>query len=451
MSNEWPVYKIDELKAPRPGSIAIGPFGSRMKSDTYVPAGVPVIRGNNFSDTRAFVGDFVYIPLALAEEMPNCNVFEGDLVFPHRGNIGTVAYVAREQPRYMLSTSLMKLTCDCKKVDPLWLFYFFRSATGKHELLKNASQVGTPGIATPLASLRSIPVQLAPLAVQHRVARILGSLDDKIDLNRRMNETLEAMARSVFRSWFVDFDPLRAKADGRTPVGMDAATAALFPKRFEDSQLGPIPAGWKVRPLVELTSKIGSGATPRGGSDVYVDQGVAFIRSQNVYDHKFEWDGLVRITDDAAEDLKGVTVQEGDILLNITGDSILRTCVVDPSVVPARVSQHVAIIRPADTLPVRFLHLYLVHPSMKAFLLGHDTGATRKAITKGHLESVPVLQPSSPVLNRFRDLTSPIFQRIESNSAESRTLATIRDALLPRLLSGELRVPEAEAIIGAAT
>src|SRR6267142_6519370 len=192
MAGEWQTLVVDEIKAPDDRAIAIGPFGSRMKADAYVEDGIPVIRGNNISDTRALVGDFVFVAEETAEELQSCNVFAGDLVFPHRGAIGQVGIVHSDGVgRYMLSTSLMKLTCNRNLVDPLFVFYFFRSRLGRHALLQHASTVGTPGIGQPLTSLRSIRVPVPPLPEQHAIVHILGTLDDKIELNRRMNETLE--------------------------------------------------------------------------------------------------------------------------------------------------------------------------------------------------------------------------------------------------------------------
>jgi type I restriction enzyme S subunit len=244
--DSWRYRPVDEIKASTNGAIAIGPFGSRMKSDLYVANGVPVIRGNNISDTRALVGNFVYVTSKTADELRSSNVFPGDLFFPHRGAIGEVGIVPEHGlERYVLSSSLMKLTCNQDLVDPLFLFYFFRSAAGRHELLKNSSTVGTPGIGQPLSSLRSILVPVPTMQEQRVIAHILGTLDDKIELNRRMNETLEAMTRALFQSWFVDFDPVRAKAAGRDP-GLPKYLAAQFPHHFQDSELGQIPEGWRV-------------------------------------------------------------------------------------------------------------------------------------------------------------------------------------------------------------
>ncbi len=291
---------------------------------------------------------------------------------------------------------------------------------------------------------------MPPLDVQQAIACIMGALDDKIELNRRMNRTLEGLARAIFQSWFVDFDPVRAKAAGRTPHGLAPHLAALFPATFENSELGEIPKGWHLKRLEDLTLKIGSGATPRGGDKVYVKEGIALVRSQNVYDYEFRWEGLVRITPDAAAALDGVTLEPEDILFNITGASILRSCVVDPAVLPARVNQHVARIRAKSDVPSRFLHLHLVRQEMKNHLIGFNAGATREAVTKGHLQSIRLVVPPPRLLDIFAKTVGPVYVQKQNSLQQSATLAALRDALLPKLISGELRVPDAERIVGRA-
>lgn len=176
MRSEWPVVSISELAAPAPGSLAVGPFGSRMKADLYEPDGVRVIRGNNLSGGREPEGNYVYVSEETADSLANCCLKPGDLVFPHRGNIGEVGITPDDGHRYMLSTSLMKLSPNRALVSPLYLMYFFKSPAGRAALLMNASQVGTPGISTPLKSLRGIQLPLPPLSVQHQVAEMLSKL-----------------------------------------------------------------------------------------------------------------------------------------------------------------------------------------------------------------------------------------------------------------------------------
>ena len=311
-----------------------------------------------------------------------------------------------------------------------------------------------------------------PYRDQERLTKVLGDLDKKISLNLSSNQTLEAMAQAIFQSWFVEFDPVKAKIaakqEGRDPLRaamtavsgkadaeLDAlppeqyeqlaATAALFPGEMEASELGEIPKGWSHKALLQLTDKIGSGSTPRGGKEVYLEEGVALIRSQNVYDSLFVWDGLARISDKAAAQLKGVTVQEEDVLLNITGASILRTCVVEPDVLPARVNQHVAIIRAKAGVPPRFIHMHLLRPDIKNYLLGLNAGASREAITKAHIESLVLLTPGPELLSAFQTAISPLFRQVHCLTRQMRALGELRDTLLPKLLSGELLVADAIA------
>lgn len=176
-----------------------------------------------------------------------------------------------------------------------------------------------------------------------------------------------------------------------------------------------IPEDWKWGTLGDHTSKIGSGATPRGGASVYVDEGIALVRSQNVYDHEFKSDGLARITDEAAHALRGVSLQTGDVLINITGDSILRTTVVPDAVLPARVNQHVSIVRSDGSMDPLFIQKWLSTPVMKDFMLGLSSGATRKAVTKGHLESLPIPVPPFFGQQAIAATLGALDDKIESN------------------------------------
>ena len=277
---------------------AIGPFGSRMKSDLYTDSGVPVIRGTNLTGGKVLSGDWVYVSDKTADDLSNCCVYPGDLVFPHRGAIGEVGIVPDQFPRYVMSSSMMTLSCDRSKARPDYVYYFFKSAAGRHELLKNASQVGTPGIGQPLSTLRAIEVPLPPPSSQFVIAKTLGDLDSKIDLNRRINQTLEAMAQAIFKSWFVDFAPVKAKIaakasrrdplraamsviSGKADAELDtlppeqyeqlAATAALFPDEMEASELGGIPKGWAVCPLPECVGINPARALKKGAVAPYLD------------------------------------------------------------------------------------------------------------------------------------------------------------------------------------
>ena len=310
---------------------------------------------------------------------------------------------------------------DPKKLASRFLKYYLLNPNFKNFMLGMSSVGGTRNALTK-GMIESFDIDHPSLPTQIRIAAILSALDDKIELNRQTNVTLEAIAQAIFKEWFVNFRFPGATGD------------------MQDSELGPIPKGWENSTLKNLTVKIGSGATPRGGSGVYLDEGIALIRSQNVYDSEFVWEGLARISDESAELLRNVEVEQDDVLLNITSASILRTCMVDPQVLPARVNQHVAIIRANPGIPSRYIHLYLLQQKTKTYLMGLNAGGSREAVTKGHIESVPILNPPFNLLQCFNTFTTPIYSEVEQLSYQSRILSSIRDTLLPNLMNGQISV-----------
>ena len=252
----WHMATVDEIAE----KVAMGPFGSSIKVETFVPEGVPIISGQHLHGFR--VDDspgFNFITDEHAERLANANVQQGDIVFTHAGNIGQAAYIPEgsEFERYVISQRQFYMRCDRSKAIPEFVAMYFKSHEGQHQLLANASQVGVPSIAQPVTYLRTIEIPLPPLPEQRAIAHVLGTLDDKIELNRRMNETLEEMARALFKSWFVDFEPVRAKMEGRwrrgeSLPGLPAALYGLFPERLVDSELGEVPEGWEVKTLGDV-------------------------------------------------------------------------------------------------------------------------------------------------------------------------------------------------------
>ncbi len=434
--NGWALKSIEELKAPTNGAIAIGPFGSRMKSDCYVPSGVQVIRGTNISSTRTLVGEMVCITPKLADQLGNAIVRADDLVFPHRGSIGLVGIVPRNNvERYALSSSLMKLTCDQKQVEPLFLFYFFRSDDGRHELLKNASTVGTPGIGQPLSSLRSIKVPLPPLAEQKAIAAVLGALDDKIELNRRMNGTLEAMARALFQSWFVDFEPVRAKLDGREPFGLDPASAALFPDSFDGSAVGQIPNGWRIKPVSEVVDCVGGG-TPSTAEPIYWEGGTHHWTTPKDFSSlqaPILLDTERKLTDDGIAKISSGLLPAGTLLLSSRAP-------VGYLAIPVAINQGFIALKCND-FASNFFMLNWCQTNM-AEIKSRATGTTFAEISKQNFRPIPVVLPPIELMAAFTAKAAPLYAQITANLQQSQALANLRDTLLPKLLSGELALPQ---------
>ena len=450
MASDWRTCTVDQIKANDDRAIAIGPFGSRMKADRYVAGGVPVIRGNNISDTRTLVGDFVFVSNETADELRSCNVFPGDLVFPHRGAIGQVGIVPSDQmSRYILSTSLMKLTCNQDLVDPLFIFYFFRSQQGRHALLQNASTVGTPGIGQPLASLRSISVPVPPLPEQSAIGHILGTLDDKIELNRRMNETLESIARALFKSWFVDFDPVRAKVKGRDP-GLPKPLADVFPNSFEDSEIGEIPKGWRLASVDDLCRRVAMGPF---GSDIktdnFIESGVPVVRGSNLT-NGFVENAFVFVSNDKADELRNANAFPGDIVITHRGTLGQVGLIPERSRFPRYVvsqSQMLLSVK-RDLATPRYVFDFLRSAAGQHALLANtsQTGVPAIARPTTSVRAIRLLAPPIQVLRCFNQLVDPIYMRKDRGIEESRTLAALRDTLLPKLLSGEIRLSNTNEI-----
>jgi len=302
---------------------------------------------------------------------------------------------------------------------------------------------------------------------QEAIAQILGGIDDKIDLNRRINQTLEAMAQAIFKSWFVDFDPVKAKiaakAEGRDPLRaamtaisgkpdaeLDtlppdqfaplAATAALFPDEMEDSALGEIPKGWHSSTLGEQCAYLNRGISPK-----YVDEGGVLVLNQKCI-RDFSLDpSKGRRHDPNQRNVNGRELHLGDVLVNSTGVGTLgRVAQVLRLDEPTIVDSHVTVVRSGTSLNSAYLGQWFVtkQPDIEAMGEG-STGQTE--LSRGKLASMTILVPEQAVLGAFAAAVAPMQSLIATRGRESLVLQQTRDALLPRLLSGELQVLKAEA------
>lgn len=203
-----------------------------------------------------------------------------------------------------------------------------------------------------------------------------------------------------------------------------------------------LPEHWRLRPLGQMCTKIGSGATPKGGAAVYVKDGISFIRSQNVFDHRFSNEGLAFITENHADQLKSVAVEADDVLLNITGDgdTIARCCTAPASVLPARVNQHVVIVRPRleDILP-EYLQKYLSHPRIREYMLSHNSGGSRRALTKGQIEQFLVAVPPLPAQRAIVEVLGAIDDKIMLNEKLSNASQDLAASMFEYFIQQDLK------------
>ena len=285
-----------------------------------------------------------------------------------------------------------------------------------------------------------------PETEQRAIAHILGSLDDKIELNRRMNETLEAMAQAIFKSWFVDFDPVRAKAEGRD-TGLPKEIADLFPDSFEDSELGAIPRGWGESTIRENAEKLSKGTTPRK-QDVFLagdSPTVPFLKVRNISDSgEIDISSLEKVPRSIHERvLKRSVLKANDVLFSIAG-TIGRVTILPMELDDSNTNQAVAFIRPhAHGLPAQFIRLLLISDRIQFDAKSRVVQGVQANVSLTVLSELTFPKPSSELIDVWYRYCGGIFEQQMLLLRESRTLASLRDTLLPKLISGELRVPDA--------
>jgi type I restriction enzyme, S subunit len=323
---------------------------------------------------------------------------------------------------------LIRVRLNAELASPDFYYYYFSSPTGRQAIESIVEQVAAAGIRG--SDLAKLSVPYPPLRDQQAIAAVLRTIDEKIELNRRMNETLEAIAQALFKSWFVDFDPVRAKADGRQPAGMDAATAALFPDTFEDSPMGEIPWGWQVGCLADVCDIV-MGQSPPGQSYNEAGDGLPFYQGTRDFGWRFPSRRVyctapTRIAAQA-DVLLSVRAPVGSI--NVAGEQ-------------CAIGRGVAALRP-ERQCWGFVY-YLLRATQDGWHKFEAEGTVFGSASKTDVHRFQALVPEIELRTRFSELVAPIDDMIRTLDEQSSTLAALRDALLPKLLSGELRVRDVE-------
>ncbi|MFN7931365.1 MAG: restriction endonuclease subunit S [Blastocatellia bacterium] len=413
----------------------------RGKTPEKTSSGVPlitakIVKNGRIEEPNEFIAEEDY-DAWMTRGLPE----PGDVVITTEAPLGEVAQLGNE--KVALAQRIILLRGDKQRLDNTYLRYCLNAGYVQSQLHGRASGTTVTGIKQ--SELRRVEIALPPLEEQKRIAQTLRALDDKIELNRRMNATLEAMAQALFKSWFVDFDPVKAKAAGRAPAGMEADTAALFPSEFVESELGLIPKGWEVGSIL-TQAKLLSGGTPKTERPDYWNGNVKWASAKDVSqanqtflietERTITTKGLEESATQLIPALGTVVVARGAT----TGRMVLfgkemamnQTCYALVSSIGTPLALHCQLRRTIDVL---------VHAAH---------GSVFNTITTNTFSTSKTVLPSAETLQSFERIASPIFEKILTNTEECLSLATIRDALLPKLISGQLRIPEAEAMAEAA-
>ena len=408
---EWKHYKMDELIE----EISMGPFGSDVKKEFYVDNGVPILNGSNLQGFKLKEDSFGYLTKEKADSLKKCNAHRGDIIVTHRGTLGHIVYVPvnSKYDRYVISQSQFRFHCKADLVDVQYLVYYFHTREGQYKILANASQVGVPALARATSTFRLIDIKLPPLDDQRRIASILSFLDRKIELNNKINADLEEMAQAIFKNWFVDFEPFK---DGK----------------FVDSELGMIPEGWKVGRLTEIASYMNGLAMQKFPPENNEDS-LPVLKIKEL-GQGFCGTDSDRCSCNIKDECK---IHNGDVIFSWSGTLLVDVwCGGD-----CGLNQHLFKVTSKDH-PKWFYYYWTKHHLQEFIHIAKDKAVTMGHIKRGHLEEALVAIPDNDSMDKAHDLFEPILSKMISLRMENSRLSLLRDTLLPRLMSGELEIPE---------
>lgn len=388
--SEWQECKLGVVA----DRIGMGPFGSNIKISTFVSDGIPVISGTHLRGIRLEDKEYNFITVVHANKLQSANVYRGDVIFTHAGNIGQVAFIPNNSKykRYIISQRQFYLRSRVDKLIPEYLTYYFKSREGQYKLLANANQTGVPSLAQPVSYLKSIDILLPPLPEQRAIASVLSSLDDKIDLLHRQNKTLEEMAAALWRKMFVE------EAD----------------------------PGWKKGKLGDEMSII-MGQSPPGNTYNEEKQGIVFFQGRAEFDFRFPQTRLY-----CTEPKR--FAKKGDTLVSVrapVGDINMayEDCCIGRGLASVR--------HKTDYTSYTFYKVRSLKDDFDSF---EQQGTVFGAIGKDDFNNIDTLIPSERAIQEFEHTAKPIDDKVFANSIQIRTLSRLRDALLPKLVSGEIRV-----------
>ena len=386
------------------------------------------------------------VDAAKASELSRHRLRLGDILFARRGAqaTGLSAIVDERFEGALCGTGALLLRVQSTRVDPRYLSMFLSSEAAYVWLRTHAVGAVMPNLNT--AIIQALPISLPRIHEQQRIAGFIGAPDNRITLLRETNATLEAIAQALFKSWFVDFDPVRAKMEGRTPEGMAEATAALFPDGFETSELGEVPRGWRVMPVGDAIEAVG-GATPDTKNEAFWEPPVHCWTSPK------DLSGIAapvlldterKVSNQGLAKIGSGLLPPGTLLMS----SRAPIGYLALAQVPLAINQGYIAMLPGGLLPPLYMYFWC-RQNMDG-IKGRANGSTFMEISKKAFRPIPVLVPSPELMNAFTATADALFARLTANEQQAQTLSTLRNTLLPRLISGQLRLPEAQAALEAA-
>ena len=376
--------------------IAMGPFGSNIKVECFVDKGIPVLNGSNLEGLELSEKSFRYVTPEKADSLNKANAHKGDIVITHRGTLGQIVYIPETAKfdRYVISQSQFRVRCN-DKVLPEYLVYYFHTPIGQHKLLSNASQVGVPALARPSSTFQQIKIEIPDIDTQKRVVKIIHALQKKIDLNKEINDNLQQQAFTLYGKY--------------------------FPYAVTDD----LPAGWRVGTVGEIVEIHDSKRIPLSGAK-------RAKMEKRIYPY-YGAASLMDYVDEYIFDGKYLLLGEDGTVVDDAGYPILQYVWGQ-----FWVNNHAHILTGKLGFNVESLLLLFKRTPVKSIV----TGAVQPKISQANLRSIQVVVPPQPELDAFNEMIRPLFDQIRQNQGQNKALASLRDALLPKLMSGEIDVSD---------
>jgi type I restriction enzyme S subunit len=397
---EWPYVPIEEVSL----RVAMGPFGSSIKVSTFVSSGIPVISGQHLRGSRLYDFDYNFVTEAHADQLAKANVQRGDVILTHAGNIGQVAYIPQssQYERYVISQRQFYVRCDPSRLIPEFLVYYFESHEGRHRLLANANQTGVPSLSQPVTYIRKVEIPLPSLAEQRAIAGVLGALDDKIESNLRTWRLSTELVRS-------EYELLVSEESGSSCRLRDICDFNLRTRK-------PGSPGEAIR-YIDISS---------------VEAGVVTGESETTW------------ADAPSRARRSVT--DGDLIFSTVRPARMAySMMIDPASSTV-VSTGFAVMSPKG-VPSALLFAIVSDAEFGKYCESVSQGSAYPAVSPDSMGNYEVQLPEKDVLSTFGVRTEAILRRAHQGMQENRALASMRDALLPELLSGRLRVKDAELMM----
>lgn len=437
---KWPTHETADLISK--GVLEIGD-GYRAKNSEMAEEGVPFIRAGDVAGRVNTIGTDL-LSYTSVSKVGRKRSITGDVVMTTKGTIGRLAFVQEGDPEFIYSPQLcFWRSLDPNTIDQRWLFFAMRSQEMLDQISWSAGQTDMAPYVSLTDQRTAFKLTLPPIKEQREIAAILGALDDKIELNRKTAATLEEMARALYRSWFVDFDPVWAKLEGRTPAHMDAATAALFPDRFDEEGL---PEGWARAGFLELVEII-SGGTPKTSEQLYWNGDIPWY---SVVDAPgagqiFVLDTEKKITEAGFESCSAKRIGKGTTIISARG-TVGKIALAPSDMV---FNQSCYGLHAKGKAAPSFVYFATVRAVEQLQSMAH--GSVFSTITRKTFEGLELVSAPKAINSAFEVETGRFLERVLQLGRENQTLSILRDTLLPRLMSGELRVGEArEQVEGVA-